>query len=68
MKFKKQVSVRLSAMVADTFYNVAKLKEKFKKFFIANFFQKQKNYINNIPGFPAGPWYFKKLGWANTPL
>jgi hypothetical protein len=55
-------------MVADTFYNVAKLKKKCKKFFIANFFQKQKNYINNIPGFPAGPWYFKKLGWANTPL
>jgi hypothetical protein len=44
------------------------LKKKFKKIFIANFFQKQKNYINNIPGFPAGPWYFKKLGWANTPL
>jgi hypothetical protein len=32
------------------------------------FFQKQKNYINNILVFQPSCGIKKKLGWANTPL
>jgi hypothetical protein len=67
MKFQKSIG----AIIADSrryFLQRCKIKKKFIKYFSAYFFQKQKNYINNIPCFPARTWYKKKIGWANTPL
>jgi hypothetical protein len=68
MKFQKSIG----AIIADSrryFLQRCKIKIKFQKnFSCIFFFQKQKNFINNIPCFPAWPWNLKKNGWANTPL
>jgi hypothetical protein len=55
MKFQKSID----AIIADSrryFLQSCIIKKKIK-YFSAYFFQKQKNYISNIPCFPARTWY-----------
>jgi hypothetical protein len=57
MKFEKSIS----AIIANSrrYFSLQNFKKNFLNIFL-HIFQKQKNYINNIPCFSAQAWYLKK--------